>query len=147
MSEISICPDYTKLDIAMDQWSEPFWAAGTEGRTEMPRCTHCATFRWPASAFCPACHEQGIEWLGAGQARIYSFTILSVPGPDKDAPPRRRIPAVVEFDGAPGVRLVSVLIDAPVDEVAIGAAVEVAWMPAANGVVPVFRMAEGAAPL
>lgn len=142
MNDISICPDFSALEIAMDVWSEPFWAAGEDGRTEMPRCAHCATFRWPAGPFCPACHEQGLEWLPAGQARIYSFTILSVPGADKDAPPRRRIPAVVEFDDAPGVRLVSVLVDAPVENVAICAAVKVAWMPAANGVVPVFRLVD-----
>lgn len=140
MSDISICPDFTGLEIAMDQWSEPFWASGLEGRTQMPRCTHCTTFRWPASAFCPACHAQGIDWLPAGQARIYSFTVLAVPGPDKEAPPRRRIPAVVEFADAPGVRLVSALVDAPVEAVAIGAAVDVDWLPAANGVVPVFRL-------
>lgn len=140
MSARSICPDYAALDVAMDSWSEPFWQAGAEGRLLMPRCTHCGTFRWPAGPFCPECHTQPVEWVPPGQGRIYSFTILPAPGPDKEAPPGIRIPALVEFDDAPGVRLVSVLIDAAAGDVRIGDTVEVEWRPAANTPVPVFRL-------
>jgi uncharacterized OB-fold protein len=140
MTARSICPDFSALEIPMDAWSEPFWQAGSEGRVEMPRCTSCGTFRWPAGPFCPECHAQEVEWIEAGQGRIYSFTILPVPGADKDAPPQFRIPALVTFENAPGVRLVSVLVDAPVDAVVIGDEVEVDWLTGANAVVPVFRL-------
>ena len=133
------CPDYSALDVAMDAWSEPFWKAGEEGRVVMPRCRSCATFRWPAGPFCPKCRAQEVDWVPPGQARIYSFTITPMPGADKDALPQWRMPALVEFDDAPGVRLVSVLIDAPADDVAIGDAVDIEWRPAANAKVPVFR--------
>ena len=139
MNRISICPDYSALEVAMDAWSEPFWKAGEEGRLVMPRCTSCGTFRWPAGPFCPQCRSQAVEWVPPGQARIYSFTITPVPGPDKDAPPQWRLPALVEFSDAPGVRLVSVLAGAPVDDVAIGDEVTVEWRPGANAPVPVFR--------
>ena len=141
MSSTSICPDYSALEIAMDTWSEPFWQAGAGGRVVMQRCSHCATFRWPAAPFCPQCHQQGDEWVSPGQARIYSFTIVPVPGTDKDAPPHWRMPTVVEFDEAPGVRLVSILVDADPKAASIGAPVAITWQPAANGVVPVFRLA------
>ena len=136
----SIVPDFTQLEVAMDAWSEPFWQAGAEGRTIMPKCGECGTFRWPAGPFCFACQSQKVEWADAGQARLYSYTILPVPGADKDAPPDYRAPAVVEFAHAPGVRLVSVLVDAPVGGIAIGKAVAIDWLPAANAVVPVFRL-------
>jgi uncharacterized protein len=139
MTDTSICPDYSALEIAMDVWSEPFWKAGAEGRVVMQRCSHCDTFRWPAAALCPSCREMGMEWVPAGQARIYSFTILPVPGADKEAAPRRRMPTIVEFDDAPGVRLVSVLVGADPAKVEIGQPVSIEWRPAANGVVPVFR--------
>jgi uncharacterized OB-fold protein len=51
-----------------------------------------------------------------------------------------RIPALVEFDGAPGVRLVSSLVDAPVEDVKIGATVEIEWIAAANATAPVFKL-------
>lgn len=143
MSRKTICPDYSALEVAMDAWSEPFWQAGAEGLTVMQKCSHCDTFRWPAAAFCPSCHRQGAEWVPPGQARVYSYTILSVPGPDKEAPPRWRMPTLVEFDEAPGVRLVSVLVDADPDAVNIGDPVQIDWRPAANGVVPVFRTQNG----
>ena len=139
MSSKSICPDYSTLEIAMDAWSEPFWQAGAEGRVVMQKCSHCATFRWPATGFCPKCHEQGMEWVPPGQARIYSFTIVPVPGVDKEAAPGWRIPAVVEFDEAPGVRLVSLLAGADPQAVAIGDPVSLSWRAAANGVVPIFE--------
>jgi uncharacterized protein len=142
MSEHSITPDFSALEIAMDSWSEPFWQSGAEGRVLMPRCTSCGTFRWPAGPFCPECRSQPVEWVPPGQARIYSFTILPAPGEDKDAPPRLRIPTLVEFDDAPGVRLVSVLVDAEPGQVAIGDPVVIAWQPAANGFVPVFHFGE-----
>ena len=140
MTARSICPDFSALEIPMDVWSEPFWQAGSQGRVEMPRCTSCGTFRWPAGPFCPECHAQDVEWIGAGQGRIYSFTILPVPAADRDAPAEFRIPALVTFDNAPGVRLVSVLVDAPVDQVEIDAEVEVDWLAGANAAVPVFRL-------
>lgn len=142
MSARSITPDFSAMEIPMDAWSEPYWAAAAEHRLILPRCGSCATFRWPAGPFCPECRSQQVEWVEAGQGSIYSFTILPVPAADKDAPPDFRIPALVTFENAPGVRLVSVLIDAPADAVKIDALVEMDWLPAANATVPVFRISD-----
>lgn len=141
MADHSVVPDYSNLEIPMDVWSEPFWAAGAEDRVIMPKCGDCGTFRWPAGPFCANCQSQAVEWVPAGQARIYSYTVLPVPM-GEGVPPRQRIPTLVEFDDAPGVRLVSALVDAPLDKVEIGAPVEVHWCPAANALVPVFRLPE-----
>src|SRR5439155_13241722 len=106
---------------------------------QFPRCGTCGTFRWPAGPFCYRCRSQAVEWVPAGQGRIYSYTVLPVISADKDAP-QFRTPVVVEFDGIAEVRLVSVLVDAPVDGIAIGAAVEPVWLAAANATVPGFRL-------
>jgi len=140
MTQLSICPDYSALEVPWDSWSEPFWQAGATGMLLMPRCTNCGTFRWPAGPFCHACHTQAVDWVPPGHARVYSFTILPVPGANREAPPGLRIPTLVEFDEAPGVRLVSVLVDAAPEDVKIGATVTVEWRPAANTSVPVFRL-------
>jgi uncharacterized protein len=146
MSARSICPDYSTLDIPMDAWSEPFWQAGAEGRMVMPRCCACGTFRWPAGPFCPECHTQPVDWVAPGEARIFSFTILPVPGETREAPPQFRVPVLAEFAAAPGVRLVSVLVDAPLDAIQLGAPLDIAWRPASNGQVPVFRLAGAPSP-
>jgi uncharacterized OB-fold protein len=136
----SICPDYSALDIPSDAWSQPFWEAAAESRLLMPRCVKCGTFRWPAGPFCHVCRTQPLEWVAPGQGRIYSYTIMPVPGVD-GAVAQVRIAALVEFDDAPGVRLVSSLVGAAPAEVKIGALVQVGWRPAANARVPVFTLA------
>ena len=141
MSARSLTPDFAELDIAMDVWSEPFWQAVAEHRLIFPRCGTCGTFRWPAGPFCYKCRSQEVDWVTAGQGRIYSYTVLPVPGPDKDAPPGWRIPVVVEFERIADVRLVTVLVDAALDRVAIGAALVPHWLPAANATVAAFRLA------
>ncbi len=140
MSMRSIIPDLSALQVPMDVWSEPYWHTAAEHRLVLPRCGACGTFRWPAGPFCPECRSQEVEWVAPGQGRLYSFTILPVAGAAPDARPQVRIPALVTFDDAPGVRLVSVLIDAAAEDVKIDALVEMDWLPAANATVPVFRM-------
>lgn len=140
----SMTPDLSSLEVPWDSWSAPFWQWGAKGETRMPACTACGTFRWPAGPFCPKCRQQEVDWHPAGQARVYSFTILPVRSSDAEAQPQSRIPTLVEFDQAPGVRLVSVLVDTDPATIAIGLPVSVAWVPAANAVVPVFCMAPAA---
>lgn len=140
MSVRSLIPDFASLEIPMDAWNAPYWEAAADRRLVMPRCCACGTFRWPAGPFCPNCHAQPVEWREPGAARIFSFTVLPVPGPEGEAP-RPRIPVLAEFDDAPGVRLVSVLIDAEPETVAVGAALDADWLPAANAKVAVFRLA------
>lgn len=123
-------PDFTELDVPMDVHSEPFWQGTAEQRLTFPRCTTCGTFRWPAGPFCPSCHAQPVEWVPAGAASVYSFTVL----------PQGRIPVLAEFADAPGVRLVTVLIDADPEHVAIGVPLVADWLPAANATIPVFRL-------
>ena len=136
----SLTPDFAQLVVAMDAWSEPFWQAASEHRLQFPRCGACGTFRWPAGPFCYKCRSQAVEWVAAGQGRIYSYTVLPAMGPDKDAPPQWRVPVVVEFEGIPDVRLVSVLVDAPLAKLAIGGALVPHWLPAENATVPAFRL-------
>jgi uncharacterized OB-fold protein len=140
MSARSVRPDLASLEVPWDVWGEPFWKATAERILLMPSCADCATFRWPPGPFCAKCHSQNVVWAPPGQGRIYSFTVLPVAATDKDAPPQYRVPVLVEFDHAAGVRLVSALIDAPLDNIAIGARVEVDWLAAANATVPVFRL-------
>lgn len=141
----SITPDFAALEVPMDAWSEAFWHGTAEHRLAFPSCTECGTFRWPAGPFCPNCHAQPVEWKLAGAASVYSFTILPVRSADENAAPQQRIPVLAEFADAPGVRLVSVLIDADPQQVAIGGPLVAAWLPAANATIPVFRLPEPAA--
>jgi uncharacterized OB-fold protein len=145
MSVRSITPDVSTVEIPIDAWSRPFWEATAAQQLLLPRCSGCGLFRWPAGPFCPRCHAQTVQWLDPGQGRIYSFTVLPTRRDGGDTQPLYRIPVLVEFDAAPGVRLVSSLIDADPALVEIGMPVEPHWLAAANATVPVFRL-EGSFP-
>lgn len=123
-------------------WTEPFWAATAEHRLVLPRCTSCATFRFPPTPFCWQCRAQGVEWIehdGAGE--IYSFTVVrhAVIPAVKEALPF--VAAVVELPGTGGCRLVGNVVDCEPDAVAIGAPVETGWYDVREGTsIPVFRL-------
>ena len=140
MSEISSAPDALEIEVPIDAWTEPFWKAAAEGELLLVRCADCRRYRWPPGPFCPHCQSQAVEWIPAGPARIYSFTVVREPVALGETP-RIHVPALVEFPQAGGVRLVAPIVDAPLAAVRIGAAVVVAWSPAANAQMPVFRLA------
>jgi uncharacterized OB-fold protein len=135
MSELSSAPDISGLDVPSDQWTKPFWDATAAGEVMLPSCGNCHHFYWPPGPFCPKCQSQRVEWLPAGQGRIYSFTIM--PGQDQSF----SVPALIEFPDCGGVRFVAAIVDTPRDKLRIGAEVKLGWSQAANARVPVFHVA------
>jgi uncharacterized OB-fold protein len=140
MSQISIAPDVSALEIPMDAWTQPFWDATANRKLLLPRCSNCHRFRWPPGPFCPYCQSQQTDWMPAGIARLYSFTLVADQGA-KDAPePRLRVPALIEFSEADGVRLVAAVVNTPIEKIRIGAELTLGWSQAANATVPVFSI-------
>lgn len=115
------------VHIGMDPWTEPFWQAAKEQRLTAAKCGDCGTFRMPPTPFCPNCQSQKTEWPTlSGKGTVYSFAICNrspFPGVEDFV----YVPAVVELDDAPGVRLVSNLVDVDPEQVHIGMRVTVGW--------------------
>ena len=137
-------PPMTHFHLAMDRWSEPFWQATAGQKLKIPRCKDCGRFRMPPSPFCAVCQSQNVEWVElSGNGAVYSFTIITnAPFPEavENLP---YLPAIVELDGAPGVRLVSAVVDAPIAQVEIGSRVSLVWQVLPDGVtVPRFRLSD-----
>lgn len=140
MTDLTVALDCEAIEVPMDAWSEPFWAAAAEHRLLVPHCGDCGLFRWPPGPFCPDCHSQAVAWTPPGEGRIYTFTLLPRPARDDGQPGGFTAPALIEFADAPGLRLLSTIVGAPIDSIQIGAAVRVDWAQAANAAVPVFRL-------
>lgn len=140
MTETSVRPDCSTLEIPTDAWTQPFWDAAARRTLLMPRCGKCGRFRWPPGPFCPACQSQKVEWVSPGQGRVYSFSLVPDPTSKDRQPPGILVPALIEFDGAKGIRLISSIVDTPLERIKVGTDVELDWIPAANATVPVFRI-------
>lgn len=129
--------------VTPDPWTTPFWAAAREHRLVAPCCTHCATFRFPPGPFCHICQRQEVEYVDLpGTGSIYTFTIARHPVlPElKESVPY--VIAVLELDGAPGIRLIANVVSSGVDQLHIGCAVKVTWDDVTDEVtIPRFELA------
>jgi uncharacterized OB-fold protein len=75
-----------------------------------------------------------------GPGRIYSFTILGDQRGQGADQPKQRVPALVEFPAADGIRILAAIVDTPLADIRIGAELELGWSQAVNAVVPVFSI-------
>jgi hypothetical protein len=136
-------PPATLVNLSPDRFTEPFWKAAAERRLVAARCEECGTLRMPPSPFCHRCRSQRVGWVElSGDGTVYSFTVVRralIPQLEESIP---YVVAVIELEGAAGVRLVSNVVDVEPDEVRIGMRVRVAWDDVRDGVViPRFRPA------
>lgn len=116
------------VNLHPDPWTEPFWRAAREHRLTAPRCTTCGTFRMPPTGFCRKCRAQGVDWVQlVGSGTVYSFTVTHQALIPQLAAYTPYVIAVVELDDAPGIRLVTNLVDAEIETVRIGMPVTVVW--------------------
>jgi uncharacterized OB-fold protein len=130
--------------LVTDQWTKPFWDAAADARLVAPRCADCGTFRMPPTPFCPTCQSQRLDWVElSGDGTVYSYSIVTralIPGTEDALP---YITAVIALAGAGGARLISNIVDVPIDGVRIGDAVRVVWDDEASGIaVPRFVLLE-----
>ena len=114
--------------LAPDPWTEPFWSAAREHRLVAPRCQGCGAFRMPPSPFCWKCRSQAVDWVElSGAGSVYTFNVTRQALIPLLRPSIPYVIAVVEMEGAPGVRLVGNVIDVEPGQVRIGMPVRVAW--------------------
>ena len=120
-----------------------YWAFCAKRALRFQKCSGCGAFRFPPLTGCRDCGSTDVEWVAvAGRGRVFSYTVVHHPAiPDV----QEEVPypvVVVEFDDAPGVRVISNVLDIDFDEVEVGMELELAWDEPSPGVVlPRFRKA------
>jgi uncharacterized OB-fold protein len=113
-----------------DPITGPFWDAAARGELALPRCGGCGAWCWYPRESCRGCGTAGPRWTPvAGRGRLFSFAVVR----------RAFLPAfadlvpfatgLVTLDEAPGVRLATRIVDAPLDDLAIDTLVEVVFRP------------------
>ena len=130
----SYLPEQLSSVLFPDRVAEEFWERCTRHELAFQRCTQCGTFRNPPVPVCYHCHSTEWEWSPvSGDGTVFSFTIVAHPvHPDLASYVPFNV-CLVEFADAPGVRLVSNVVDAQPEELAVGLPVRVHWEDHANG--------------
>ncbi len=117
-----------------DELSKPFWDAVNEKRLVLQKCTDCNTLQYPPRKTCAKCGSAKLEWKEVnGRGHISTYVVI------EDGRLLRRIPdqpynlALITLDEDPGINFYSNLPGLPVDDVPVGAAVEVVFEEVAPG--------------
>ena len=103
-----------------------FWTGGQHGELRVAFCADCAKAIHPPQVICPHCLCDRVATRAVpGTGTVYSFTVNHQPWlQDMDVPFAL---AVVDVDGAPGVRVTARVIDAEPEAVRIGQRMQVAF--------------------
>jgi uncharacterized protein len=117
-----------------------FWTGGRDGELRIVRCSDCGYYIHPPSPRCPRCLGANVAPVAvSGRGRVYSYTVNErMWAPGLDVP---YVIAIVELDEQPGLRLMTNIVDCPLDEVAIDMPVTVEFRDQGEVYAPVFRAA------
>ncbi|MCS5647816.1 MAG: OB-fold domain-containing protein [Dehalococcoidia bacterium] len=124
-----------KQGVISDQFTAPFWSAANESKLVIQNCSKCDRLQHPPAQECGQCKGgDNLEWKEmSGKGRIYNYGVVH------DCPIRLLQDdqpfnvAVVMLDDDPGIQMYSHLPGTPVDEVPVGAEVEVVFEETTNG--------------
>lgn len=123
---MSYLPELAQL--CPDVHTRAFWDFCRRRELRFQRCDACRRLRHPPLPGCPHCGATASGWVAVGgRGRVFSFTVVhhaAVPAL------RERVPynvVTVEFDDAPGVRLVSNVLDVVPADLHVGMAVDLVW--------------------
>ena len=132
-----------KQGVVPDDLTKPFWDAANAGRLDIQNCSSCNLLYNPPVVACTQCKSaDNLEWKQmSGKGKIYNYGVVydcPVRLLQQDQPFNL---AVITLDEDPGIQMYSHLPGTPVDEVPVGAAVEVIFEETANGQkVPEWRV-------
>lgn len=104
-------------DVTLDEF-RPFWEAARTGSLKFPRCRACGLFHWYPEVICPHCQSNDIEWAPVkGEGKVYTWTVVRHTFDQSFAKRIPMIVALIEFDDAPGIRLVTNLVKCKPEEI------------------------------
>jgi len=121
-----------------------FWEGAKADKLVMQCCNSCQKFQHPPEPICHHClsFDLGHKAL-SGRATVYSYEIATQAFHPYFADKLPFVLAVVELVEQPNLKMITNLIEFPLDGIEIGAAVQVAFRPLDDEFnLPVFRPAD-----
>ncbi|MBV1918431.1 MAG: OB-fold domain-containing protein [Sphingomonadaceae bacterium] len=128
-----------RLDPMSTRNTDWFWDEAAEGRLSIQQCESCKHLWHPPRPVCPECQSVDLRPEPmTGRGTIYSYIRVSYPPPiGFDEPP---LIALVDLEEG-GIRLITNIVDAQLEDIEPDAPVEVDFEKTASGKsLPVFRL-------
>ena len=123
----------------------PFFEAARRGEIVIPRCQECRTWVFYPQVYCHVCHSNRMEWERvSGKGTVYSYTEVMHPLHPGFAQALPLLVVLVDLDDAPGVRLVSNMVDCRYEDMRVGMPVTATFADVDGVVLPLFRKADAA---
>jgi len=101
-----------------------WWEAVERGELLIQRCASCGSYQFYPRVLCTRCWSEDLGWVQAiGSGRIWTFTVVRMPGHAAWAPDVPYVIALIELDEGP--RMMSRVVDSDPREVRVGQRVRV----------------------
>lgn len=106
--------------------TQPYWDAAAQNRLLIQECACCKTRQFYPREFCIACLSGDITWIEcSGKGEVYTYTINRRAANDAL---KERVPYIVAaIDLDEGVRMITNIVDSPIEAVRIGSRVQVCF--------------------
>jgi uncharacterized OB-fold protein len=115
-----------------------FWQGGADGLLRLLRCQSCGTYLHPPTPACWSCRSMRVapEVL-SGRGMVYAYTVNHYRWlPDMEPP---YVVAEVDLVEQDGLRLMTNIVECPLDEVRTGMEVQVVFARHDDVYIPLFR--------
>lgn len=107
--------------------TQAFWDATLRNELVIQQCNKCGKRQFYPRAFCRHCLSDDFEWIScSGRGEIYTFTINHRAANGHMAGDLPYAVAMVSLEE--GVRLMSNIVNTPMDAIRIGAPVRLCWL-------------------
>lgn len=121
-----------------------YWAHCANRELKFQACGECGIVRHPPRPMCGNCQSTKVKWVPApDEGEIYSYNVVhyvSHPAVTTKVP---YVGALIEFEGLPGVRLVTNITDVDPAKVKIGMRAKLYWDDIGDDMfIPRFRLVE-----
>jgi len=118
-----------------------FWTGGADDKLMIGFCADCNHAIHPPQLICPKCWSEAIESRPVpGTGTVYTYTVNHQPWA-----PGMQVPftlAVVDLDGAPGVRVTAEVVGTDPESVAIGQTMRITFANAEDIWFPQWELAQ-----
>ncbi len=130
-----------RLQPLVNEENQHYWHGGAEDELRFLRCKACGTYIHPPAPVCGGCWGRDTtDEAVSGRGVVHTFTVNHHPWVPGFDPPY--VVAIVELNEQAGLRLMTNIVNCPIDEVEIGMQVQVCFEELEDGAyLPLFEPA------